>query len=280
VIASGTRTRVLRIALSFALCATCACASTGKLGRPERNLDPWEKMNRGTFAFNEGVDKWVLAPVGRAWDYVAPRAVQRGIQNVSATLWMPAVIGNHILQARPRDAFCEDLPRLVVNATVGVAGIFDVASRLGIEENYTDFGISMGRWGLPPGPYVVIPLLGPSSVRGVVGRAGDAFSTPITYFFPWYLFVTARTVELMNLRSLYLEEIEKAKDEAFDYYVFIRDAWTQNRAFYVREARGEPSDDPFAEEDLYSFDDEETDAESPESVDEDVDRDGANGTER
>ena len=246
------RTRRLAL-LAFLLCSLFGCASAGGPSRPEHDPDPWEKMNRGIFVFNERVDDWVLEPVARAWNFVLPRPVIRGIANFSDNLWMPAVFGNHILQAHPKAAFLEDLPRLVLNSTVGIAGLLDPASKLGLEKNYTDFGITMGRWGAPPGPYFVIPFLGASSVRGVVGRVADGFSTPYTYFVPWYGFVVFRTIELMNLRALYLEDLAHARADAFDFYVFVRDAWTQNRRHYVRKARGESTVEAF-EDDLYYFD--------------------------
>jgi phospholipid-binding lipoprotein MlaA len=234
-------------------CMLFGCASGSGPGRLERNPDPWEKVNRGLFAFNDRVDGWVLEPVAKAWNFVLPRPVKLGIQNFSDNLWMPAVFGNHLLQAHPKQAFLEDLPRLLLNTTIGVGGLFDFASTQGYEKSYTDFGITMGRWGVPPGPYVVIPFLGPSSVRNVGGRVVDTFSTPYTYFVPWYGFAVFRTIELMNRRALYFEELAHARTDSFDYYVFMRDAWSQNRRHYVRAARGESTLESF-DDDLYDLD--------------------------
>jgi phospholipid-binding lipoprotein MlaA len=275
---SGTRGRLVRAAVACALAgAVCACASSGGAGVSERDPDPWEKMNRGIFDFNERLDTWVLEPVGKAWAFVLPKPVRHAIQNVSENLWMPAVFGNHVVQGRPDIAIVEDLPRLIVNTTIGLGGIFDVATRLGIAENYTDFGITMGRWGVPPGPYFVIPIFGPSSVRGVVGRVADTASTPYMYFVPWYAIFAFRTVELLNIRSLYIEEIHHVKADALDYYAFMRDAWTQNRLFYVRQARGEPAVDPFDEDDLYFLDAGDSEEGQSDSADDDLNRDATTG---
>ena len=249
---AAIRSGVLLAALVAAL---SGCASTGGPEASEPNPDPWEGMNRGIFAFNEGLDKYAIGPAGQVWNFVIPRRVQWSIKNVYDNAWMPAVFGNHILQAHPKEAFLEDLPRLVVNTTVGLGGLFDVASRIGIDDNYTDFGVTMGRWGAPTGPYFVIPLLGPSSIRDGLGRVADAYSSPYTYFVPWWGFFVIRGTELMNMRSLYDEEIAQSKAESFDYYLFLRDAWMQNRRHRVREARGEPTLDTPEAEDLYYFED-------------------------
>jgi len=231
------------------------CASAGGPESHGHNVDPWEKMNRGIFRFNEGADRWAIEPASRAWSFAVPKLAQQGIKNIYDNAWMPAVIGNHLLQAHPVEAFVEDLPRLILNTTIGLAGLFDVASQVGIRENVTDFGITMGRWGLPPGPYFEIPLLGPSNARDGVGRVVDSFSSPYTYFIPWWSFFVTRGVELMNLRALYAEELAQSKADAFDYYLFRRDAWMQNRRYRVGQARGEVAPSPAEDEDLFYFDD-------------------------
>jgi phospholipid-binding lipoprotein MlaA len=258
---AAKQTAVLVAAL---LCGLSGCASTGgpePAGPTEPNPDPWESLNRRVFAFNDGTDRWAIEPVSKVWNFVVPRRVQWSIKNIYDNAWMPAVFGNHILQAHPKEAFLEDLPRLIVNTTIGLAGIFDVASRMGIDDNYTDFGVTMGRWGAPPGPYFVIPLLGPSSVRDGIGRVADGYSSPYTYFIPWWGFFVIRGTELLNLRSLYMEEIAQSKAESFDFYLFMRDAWVQNRRHRVREARRESTEDTPEADDLYYFEDDYEDEE-------------------
>ena len=238
--------------LAVLLCALCGCAS---VQRPEPNPDPWEKMNRGIFSFNDTLDEWAIEPAAKVWNFVMPRPVQWGIKNVFDNAWMPAVMGNHLLQAKPREAFLEDLPRFFFNSIYGIGGFFDIASHMDIPDNYTDFGLTMGRWGAPTGPYFVIPLLGPSSVRDGVGRAADFASHPYSYFIPWWSGFVLGGADLFNLRSLYLEEIAQSKAESFDYYLFARDAWIQNRRHRVREARGEADVVAPEDDDLYYFED-------------------------
>ena len=149
-ITAETRAKAVLAGLLCVLTQTqMACASAAGPGSPDYDPDPWVKMNRGIFAFNEGVDRWAVEPAARVWDFVLPTAVQQCVKNVNDNAWMPAVIGNHLLQGHPKQALLQDLPRLLLNSTLGVAGLFDVASGSGIEENTTDFGITLGRWGLP-----------------------------------------------------------------------------------------------------------------------------------
>jgi phospholipid-binding lipoprotein MlaA len=215
--------------------------------------DPWERMNRGTFWFNERVaDRFVLEPAGRAWNWALPERVQESIGNFFDNLGVPVIFVNDLLQAKPLDAG-EDLARLLVNTTVGVAGFFDPASRFGLPRNDEDFGQTLGRWGLPGGPYLVIPILGPSNPRDAVGAAGDWAATPYHWFLPFAVNAGMRSVEAVNLRAAFLEEIEQNRREAFDYYVFVRNAYLENRAHRIADE--EVSEE--VEEDLYFLDEEE-----------------------
>ena len=247
--------------------ATTGCAT------PERP-DPLEKMNRGIFAFNEGLDRYALEPVATAWDYVIPGPVQDGIENVFRNLDMPIVLANEILQAKPARAF-EDLTRFVFNSTFGIVGIFDVATRVGIPDNDEDFGQTLGYWGVPPGPYLVVPILGPYTLRDGVGEIADSTATAYAY---WNLFwfdvvgldtwettgasVGTRAFRLLNLRAIYLEEIENSRKDAFDYYTFVRNAYLQNRQAKVLDSTDTAA---AVEEDLYEIEDDE--AEGGESHD-------------
>ena len=157
------------VAALFLLLLSVACA-TGQ-GPKEPEHDPWEPMNRKIFAFNEGLDRWVVEPASVGWDFIFPTAVQKSVMNVFDNIFMPAIMANHVFQGRFKEAFAQDLPRFLMNTTIGWAGLFDAASTVDIAKNYTDFGITLGRWGVPTGPYLVLPLLGSSSPRNVVGKA-------------------------------------------------------------------------------------------------------------
>ena len=213
-------------------------------------------MNRKFFEFNEGLDDWVIAPMAAGWDKAVPDGVQVSIKNFFDNLFVPAIFLNHVLQAQFTKAFTEDLPRFVMNSTVGWAGLFDAASSVEIDKNYTDFGITLGRWGVPTGPYLVIPLLGSSSPRNVVGKTADAWSTPYSLWIAPWISVSIRAVELINLRSVFSEEIDQSRNESIDYYSFVRSAWTQNRRYRVLEARGEEASPRFddSQVDLYYID--------------------------
>ena len=222
--------------------------------------DPWEPMNRAVFAFNEGLDRYALEPVATVWDFVLPGFVQTGINNVFQNLNMPVVLVNDLLQLKPKAAV-EDLARLVHNSVFGLAGLIDVASMSGIPENDEDFGQTLGYWGVPPGPYLMVPILGPYTLRDGIGEIVETGATSYAYFTPfWYEVVGLNGVEtfgasaglmgleLLNLRAIYLEEIEGSRKDAFDYYTFIRSAYLQNRRAKVLDQTDIPADD---EGDLY-----------------------------
>ena len=243
-----------QVSLLLGLAFSLACASTN--GPPDPDADPWEPMNRKIFGFNEGLDRWVIEPASKGWDFAVPDGVQASIKNFFDNIFMPAVFVNHLFQFRFKEAFTADLPRFLMNTTVGWAGLFDAASTVDIDKNYTDFGITLGRWGVPTGPYLVLPLLGSSSPRNAVGKAADAWSTPYSLWVAPWVSVAVRAVELVNLRTLYSGEIDQSRNESIDYYSFVRSAWVQNRRFRVLEARGEEPSPEFddAQVDLYYID--------------------------
>lgn len=210
-------------------------------------------MNRGTFAFNEKFDQWLFEPVATGWDFAVPEIVQEGLRNFFENLAMPVVIANDVLQLKPTAAG-EDLMRFLVNTVFGLGGFIDVASREGIAKNDEGFGQTLGWWGVPPGPYVVVPFLGPSTPRELVGLGADSMGAIYPWFAPIYVSFVANGVELVNLRSIFLEEVRQNRADAFDYYVFIRNAYLQN---LEKKTRDVDELEPETEDDLYYFDDEE-----------------------
>ncbi len=215
--------------------------------------DPLESWNRRVFAFNEGVDEFVLEPVATGWDFVAPEVVQTGLRNFFDNLSMPVTLVNDLLQAKPLAA-AQDFSRILVNTTAGIVGLIDVASMIEIPKNQEDFGQTLGRYGAPPGAYLVIPVLGPSSVRDVWRYPADAAATPHVYFVPRSVSYAARAVEMINLRAYYLEEVRENRESAFDFYVFVRNAYLQNRRRRVADTTEQP---PELQDDLYEFEDDE-----------------------
>jgi phospholipid-binding lipoprotein MlaA len=220
-------------------------------------LDPWEGFNRNIFWFNERLDNYVLEPVATGWDFLLPNFVQTGIRNMYDNIEFPVTFVNDLLQGRPVDAGVT-LGRFLLNSTVGAAGFFDAAIEAGLEKHESDFGQTLGVWGVPPGPYLVLPLYGASSPRDTVGLAVDSVTRVYGFFVPIWASVTITGVDVVNRRSLLLETIREERKSAFDFYVFVRNLHIKSRANKVRGvADGEEKDTPESDEDLYYFDDEE-----------------------
>ncbi len=229
------------------------CASTP-------DADPWQPANRPVFGFNEGVDRYALEPVATGWDWVFPDPVQNSVNRFFENLAMPRTFLNDVLQGKPIAA-AQDLGRFTVNSTAGVLGLFDVASRLDIPANVEDFGQTLGAWGLPEGPYMVLPLLGPSTVRDTLALPVDSVARIWPFFVGTAVGIGVSATEILNTRSLYLEEVRENRRTALDYYVFVRDAYLQYRRRLVRDA-AEPEPEQ-KEDDLYYLDEEATDAPVP-----------------
>jgi phospholipid-binding lipoprotein MlaA len=254
-----------RLASSAPLFALTIIVSLSGCATPDRP-DPLEPMNRGIFAFNETLDQYAIEPVATAWDFVVPNVVETSIEDFFTNLNMPIVFANDVLQAKP-EAAGWDIVRFLFNSTFGLAGFIDIATMVEIPENDEDFGQTLGVWGVPQGPYLVIPILGPSSLRDGVGLIADTAASSYAYFTPfWYdvvglngfetfgASVGFKAFELMNLRALFLEEIAASREDAFDYYVFIRNAYLQNRRAEVTD---EPATATTDNDDLYFYDDDE-----------------------
>ncbi len=254
----------LAIALSALCTASVGCATTNP------GPDPWEGMNRGIFAFNEFADEWVVAPVATAWDFVLPEVAQTGIDNFFENVRAPVHVLNNVLQGELEEGYLQTW-RFILNTTFGIAGFIDVASMAGWPDHPEDFGLTLGTWGAPHGPYLVLPVLGASSVRDTVGLGVDAAATPYSYFVPVYVSIAARATDLLNLRAIFFEEIAQSREEAFDFYVFVRNAYLQNREHRLAgrpagrtEEAAPPSE---TEEDLYYFEDEFEDEETEDEAD-------------
>ncbi len=217
------------------------------------NPDPWETMNRAIFDFNEVTDVYVLAPAARGWSYVTPHFFHVAIRNFNGLILMPTVFLNDILQLKGEHAM-EDIGRMLFNVSFGLLGLIDVATAMGIPQNDADFGQTLGYWGAPTGPYLVLPLFGPSSIRGGIGRIGDGAGTFYFTWLPIWATFLVRGVDIISWRSEHLEEVDLSRRESLDYYVFMRDAYMQLRRAKIQEARGAPVAAASEEEDLYFYD--------------------------
>lgn len=201
------------------------------LAGAQTSLDPWENWNRKIFVFNDTVDRYTLKPVARGYRAVTPEPVRTGVHNVFRNLLEIRTVVNQLLQGKPLLA-ASDTARFLVNTTVGVAGIFDVASHLGLSRHDEDFGQTLGYWGLPSGPYLVIPFLGAGSLRDSPAQLADTWFHPIGYIDH----VPTRNVTIASDLVAVRTNLLDAEDMVFgDRYGFIRDAYLQRRAFLVSD---------------------------------------------
>jgi phospholipid-binding lipoprotein MlaA len=199
--------------------------------------DPIEGMNRKIFWFNDKFDTYILVPVATGWNTIAPTRVKRCVSNFFQNLRFPIVTGNDVLQAKPLAA-ASDIGRFLVNTTVGVAGLFDPATGWGLEQHNEDFGQTLGYWGVPPGPYLVLPIFGPSNPRDTVGLAADSFSTVYPYFIAYIYTFSANATNIINARALVLKDVQQVKDASLDYYVAVRNWYEQRREALVHDRKG------------------------------------------
>ncbi len=252
---SRLQTAVHRVVVIGLLVSVCLALAGGVATADSASdaVDPWEGMNRGIFGFNEGFDRWVAEPIAKGADFITPDPVERAIQKFFDNTLFPMRFVNDLLQAKPVAA-AEDLGRFVVNTTVGLAGFFDPASKIGLEGHTEDFGQTLGYWGIPPGPYLVLPFIGPSSPRGGVGLIADSAARVYPFFVPMWISAAITGTDLVNRRSLALESIAAERESALDYYVAVRNAYTSYRENQVRDREGE---EPGGDDDLYYFEPEE-----------------------
>ena len=230
--------RHLVLALLFAAFAG-GCATSGTPS------DPLEGVNRAVFGFNEGFDKVLLKPVATAYKTVVPEPARQCVGNVFANINDIFVSINSLLQGKVGDAV-SDACRVLVNTTVGIAGCFDVASKIGLEKHHRDLGQTLGKWGFSSGPYVVIPFLGPSSVRDGIGTGITSYLDPV-----WNInHIPTRNVlaatRAVNTRAELLSAGGVLDEAALDKYSFVRDAYLQRRQGMVEDDdnKGSQKDNP------------------------------------
>jgi len=211
-------------ALSLAALLLQGCAT---VANPDKR-DPLESMNRSVFAFNDAADAAVVKPVATVYRNVVPNLVRKGVGNFFNNLEDVWSIFNNAIQGRRMDTG-DSIGRVMVNSTIGILGLVDVASDLNIERHTTDFGMTLGRWGVPPGPYVVLPLLGPSTLREVAALPVDRQGNALTYVDDESARTGLTVVKLLNLRAKYLNAGDVVAGAALDKYSFTRDSYLQRQ---------------------------------------------------
>ena len=214
---------IMGLLLPLALLGGCATNSP---------RDPLEPVNRAIYGFNDGVDNAIIRPVATGYRAVLPAAVRTGISNVFANVNDVVVSLNNLLQGKVVNAV-SDVGRVLVNSTIGVAGIFDVATQFGLEKHNEDFGQTLGWWGIGDGPYLVLPLLGPSNLRDALARSVDYRADPITYVRSMRLRNSLWGVRALNQRADLLDTSKILETAALDPYEFLRDAYLQRRRSLV-----------------------------------------------
>jgi phospholipid-binding lipoprotein MlaA len=224
--------------------------------------DPFEKFNRGVFAINDGIDKIMVKPVAEFYKQVVPKKVDKGVSNFFGNLDNIFVIVNDLFQFKFKQA-TSDTARFLLNSSVGVLGLFDVASKMGFEKNYEDFGQTLGYWGIGSGPYIMLPIFGPSSLRDTVGWAGDILLSPDYYYgnsskgSAPYIALGSSSIEIVDKRAdlLGLEKI--LQTAALDKYSYIRDAYLAQRQYLVYDGKPPEEEAVFEEDDIFDEDEDE-----------------------
>ena len=202
----------------------------------EHGSDPLEPMNRPIFAGNMALDRFLIDPVAHAYGAITPVAVRRAVRSVFANLNAPVALVNEVLQLKGTRA-AKTLGRFALNSTLGIGGIFDPAAELGWDEHHADFGQTLGMYGLGPGFYLVIPVLGPSTARDAVGAAVDLFLRLDTWLLPLQGQLFLGGGFGISERDDRREELRALREGSIDFYAAVRSAYLQTREARVREAR-------------------------------------------
>jgi phospholipid-binding lipoprotein MlaA len=224
--------------------APLAPGATPTAGEAGDFNDPFENTNRGIFRFNQDVDQTVLVPVAKAYRSVVPDPMRQAVHDFLQNLDGPVIFGNDVLQGQAGLAG-NTIVRLAVNTTVGVGGLFDVATQMGIPYHSNDLGVTLASWGFIEGPYIVVPVFGPSNPRDLIGQVGDGFADPGNYVAGQHhllVAVIARTATSgIDQRERNIETLAEIERTALDYYATIRSLYRQRRQAQIRH---EPSSLP------------------------------------
>jgi phospholipid-binding lipoprotein MlaA len=203
--------------------------------------DPLEPLNRATFRFNDTLDRHIAQPVARTYNRAVPRPVRTGVDNVFSNLGDVIVMLNDFAQLRLMDGM-NDLMRVAVNSTFGLLGVLDIATPAGIAKRDQDFGLTLGHYGVPAGPYLVLPLFGPSTFRDAAGFGVDQYAAPANWTRP-AVRNTLWGVDFVSTRARYLNATNLLERAALDRYLFVRDAYLGRRRALLDEGKETPLPD-------------------------------------
>jgi phospholipid-binding lipoprotein MlaA len=237
--------RMLLAASALALATGCATVQPGHAPVTANPVDPWENWNRKVFAFNEAIDRTVLEPVARTYRDVVPQMLRTGVSNFFGNVGDVWSTANHFLQGKVGSGF-EMGMRVLTNTLFGLGGVLDPATEMRLPRRSEDFGQTLGVWGLPAGPYVVLPLLGPSSVRDTTGMPLDRYAGATSLYVDVNTYVTS-VLQLVNVRAELLATTRLVSDVSLDKYSFVRDGYLARRQDQVYDGAPplEKMDDDF-----------------------------------
>lgn len=240
---------MLRLAAALLLAGGLAACVTVPPGAGSNPADPLEVYNRNMFEFNDVADRAVFKPIAQAYEAVLPEPVRLCINNAFLNLGEPINFVNDVLQGKP-EAAITDLCRFVINTTVGLGGCFDVAAKMGMPRNNEDFGQTLGRWGFGPGPYFVLPFLGPSTIRDAVGRFFEFFNLdPLLLVNDVAVRNSVIGLKVVDTRASLLPAEKVLEAAAIDKYQFVRDAFLQLRNNLIHDGNPPRLRDPDEEDD-------------------------------
>jgi len=226
-----------------------AALTSGCVSIPEEQRvahDPWEAINRGIYGVNDVLDRAITKPVAKGYTRVLPEPARRGVTNFSRNLFTPRSALNNFLQGKPRQGTGE-IFRFLINSTAGIGGIFDIAAFNGLEANTEDFGQTAAVWGVPAGPYVMLPFLGPQTLRDAVLLPFDISMDPLYHYDNSSVRDPLYVLRIINLRANLLSLDDLLKDSA-DPYVTMRESFLQNREFEIYDGDPPSDDDEFFDE--------------------------------
>jgi phospholipid-binding lipoprotein MlaA len=234
---------VRTIALLIVAAALSACAGNPEKAGERSTADPWEPLNRPIYRFNDTLDKVIIKPIAKGYEFIIPSVIRQGVTNFSRNLRTPLVGINNLLQGKGKAA-TNDLGRFLMNSSFGVGGIFDLATPAGFDQNDEDFGQTLAVWGVPSGPYVVVPLLGSNTLRDALMIPANVFADPLFH-------VKNRSVrdKIYGLRLIDVRQrlfaAERLMKDSQDKYLTVRESFLQRREYLIYDGN------PPVDEDFY-----------------------------
>ena len=235
--------RISKSVLMLSVLMMTACASIQQTERVAK-IDPFERVNRVVFSFNETADQYVIKPIAEGYKFVLPELVRTGVTNFFSNINDVLIGANNLLQGKPANA-ASDIGRFFINSTVGILGLFDVATDMGLDKNREDFGQTLGVWGFSDGPYIVLPFFGASNVRDTVGFVVDVETDFMinTNKLNSDEKIAINSLRIINRRADLLDAGQLLEDAAFDKYSFLRDGYLQRRRNQIYDGDPPPLKD-------------------------------------